>query len=267
MTMKTTSRALITATALLALPILMGAKGRGCGGDGSAFSKSDAPDMSGNWAVSYDNRLDVEVTIGGATYTEQLGPQGGTITIDHDGDPFTFDLDCSREEVVCPSEVWPSQVSFRQDNQTYPHRVWLQLPDQECDGELVDPDPDSCGDGTANPDCDEVCDGEVKTVTRERFGTIDEPGEYFSVGLGVGIASNGINCLLVGGSYAEGDLVTTGSAEEEDWEALSSQGDVVTIYAGGCLWAGDPDDDGKLEALVLGATVRFATGYSAEKEG
>lgn len=252
---------------LFVTPLLMGAKSKGCAGeDNTVFSRTDAPSMEGSWDVTYDDRLDVEITIGGSTYFEEIGAQGGVIEIDHDGQPFTFNVDCSLEEVVCPSEVWPGQVSFRQDDEDYPHRVWLQLPDQECSGELVDPDPSECGADTSNPDCDEVCDGEVVATTREAFGTIDEPGESWAVGLGVGLASNGVNCVLLGGSYAEGGLQTTGSAEDGDWEAVATSGDVVTHYAGGCLWAGDVNADSETEALVLGAWVRFATGFSATKQ-
>lgn len=257
---------LLTLSAALLVPVLMGAKGEGCGGgDNTIFSKSPAPDMAGTWLVSYDDRLDVEITLGGATYTAQLGAQGGMVEIDHEGQPFTFNLDCAREEVVCPSEVWPAEVSFRQDNAIYPHRVWLQVPDQQCDGDLVDPDPAECGPDTNNPECDPVCQGEVTTTTKEAFGTIDEAGENFDVALGVGAASNGVNCLLVGGSYVDGALETEGTSDDGDWEAVGSTGDVITIYTGGCLWAGDPNVDGQTEALVLAASVRFATGYSASK--
>ena len=250
---------------MMLMPCLMAAKGKGCG-DGAAFSSSEAPDMSGSWAVSYDDRLDIEITLGGAVYTEQLGPQGGTITIDHEGQPLTFNLDCSRPEVVCPSEVWPSTVSFRQDDPSYPHRVWMKVPSTECQGQQVEPDPSTCGPNTNNPDCEKVCDGESVTTSHEAFGVIDEPGDGFWLGLNAGVASNGINCLLLGGSYADGNLVNDGSATTEDWEAVSASGDVVTVYAGGCLWAGDPNMDGQLEALVLGASVRFATGFSAQKQ-
>jgi hypothetical protein len=139
------------------------------------------------------------------------------------------------------------------------------VPDQFCDGDLVEPEAAACGEGTNNPECDTVCEGDVVTTTKEAFGTIDLEGDSWRVGLGVGVASNGVNCALVGGSYVEGTLVTSGSAETEDWEATATAGDVVTIYSGGCLWAGDPDMDGDLEALAVGASVRFATGYQAEK--
>jgi hypothetical protein len=260
-------RGLFLVSAVMAMPVLMGAKGNGCGGGGNpAFDQSAAPNMAGDWSVAYDDALDVEITIGGATYAETLGAQGGVVTINHNGKPFTFNLDCSREAVVCPSEVWPSEVGFRQDNPKFPHRVWLQIPTQSCATTLVEPDPSSCGPNTSNPECAPVCDGEVVTSYKEAFGTIDNAGDSFTVALGVGLASNGVNCLLLGGSYAEGDLQTTGGADEDSWEAVATEGDVVTIYSGGCLWAGDPNMDGELEALAIGASVRFATGFSAKKQ-
>ncbi|MCB9615906.1 MAG: hypothetical protein H6722_26015 [Sandaracinus sp.] len=251
-----------TALVVVVLAPLLG----GADGCSNAFSESPAPDMSGTWDVSYDDRLDVTVTIGGATYTETLGAQGGALTIDHEGRPFTFDLDCTRADVVCPSEVWPSEVGFRQDDERYPHRIWLQIPRQTCAGRLVTPDAATCGEGTTNPECERVCEGEVTTDTAEAFGTIDEPGAAWRVGLGASFATNGVNCALLGVSVAEGTLETRGSAATpETWDAYATNGDVITSYAGGCLWAGDPDMDGELEALVLGAQVRFATGFDANK--
>lgn len=252
-------------TALLAVglvPLLGGAEG-GCG---AAFSTSPAPDMSGEWDVAYDDTFEVQIELGGAVYTETLGAAGGVVNITHEDQPLTFMVDCAREDVVCPSEVWPARVSFRQDDEMYPHRVWLQVPDQTCMGELVDADPAECGADTTNPECEQVCDGEIATSTREAFGTIDEPGESFRVLLGAGIATNGVNCVLVGGSVAEGPLTTSGTSEDGDWRVEEVRaGQVVTTYAGGCLWAGDPDMDAELEALVIGAKFEIATGYDATR--
>ena len=42
---------------------------------------------------------------------------------------------------------------------------------------------------------------------------------------------------------------------------------VVTIgYAGGCLRAGDPNMDSQLQALVIGASVKLTTGFSATRQ-
>jgi len=259
-------RTLLVALALLmTAPALMGARGDGCGG--AALSMSPAPNMEGQWDVTYDDVLGVEVTIGGAVYTQELGVAGGAFTIDHEGQPITFDLDCTRPEVVCPSEVYPASVGIEQRNAEYPHRIFLQLPRQTCSGETVAPDPAECGANTLNPDCEDVCMGEIVTDSTEHFGVINEAGDHFDVFLGAGVATNGVNCALLGISATNGDLINIGVEMEEDWESTAIEnGEVVVGYAGGCLWAGDPDDDGTLEAIVIGAGVRFTTGYTAAKQ-
>ena len=96
----------LSAILVLALPLLGGAKGDGC----AANSKSPAPDVNGWWDVTYDDTIGVEVKIGAAVYTRELGAQGGVIDITHEGRPFRFNLDCGRPEVLCPSEAWPASV-------------------------------------------------------------------------------------------------------------------------------------------------------------
>lgn len=250
-------------TMLVLTPLLGGAEGD-CGGN--TFNRDPAPDMSGDWSVTYQDDLQLTIELGGAVYDETLGAAGGSVTIDHEGQPITFDLDCSLDAVVCPSEVWETDFAVRQDDEEFPHRVWLSVPQTECMGSLVDADPMECGAGTQNPDCNQVCDGETTSVRREAYGEINGAGDAFTFLLGASIASNGVNCVLLGGSIANGDLATTGSAETEDWlvESVPS-GEVVTEYTGGCLWAGDPDMDEELEALVIAAKVRFATSYTAAR--
>jgi hypothetical protein len=53
---------------------------------------------------------------------------------------------------------------------------------------------------------------------------------------------------------------------EADWESTDmDNGEVKVGYAGACLWADDVTGDGTIEALVVGATVEFTTGYTATK--
>lgn len=252
-------------------PFLGGAEG-GCG---PAFSRDPAPDMSGQWNVAYANDLSVRITIGAGaarrTYDRTLDAGGGTfdVPLTPDGNEMvTFDLNCSDPNVVCPSEVWPSQVSFRQDNEEFTHRVFLQVPRQECMGDLVAPAASECGAGTLNPNCEDVCTGDVTTVLREAFGTIRDDESGFDVLLGAGVASNGINCAMLSVSVAQGDLVTTGAAETEDWLATDvTNGEVVTGYAGGCLWAqnaGTPAEP-SVEAVVIGASIELRTSYTATR--
>jgi hypothetical protein len=244
------------------VPLAMGARG-GCG---ALTSMTPAPSVEGQWAITYDDALQVEIEIGGATYDATLPVGGGTVMVEHGGYTIPFTLDCSRPEIVCPSEAWPETVRAEQREPEYPNRMWVTIPQQQCMGTMRDPAPNECGEGTLNPDCAPVCDGEVTTVEQDTFGLINEAGTGFDLLLGGGVATNGVNCVLLGLSSAHADLVTTGSAAGEDWEAQQmTDGEVVAAYGGGCLWAAYSEEDAELEALVLGARVKFTTGFTGER--
>jgi hypothetical protein len=239
----------------------------GFGACAAFFSEDPAPSMEGDWSVVYDDSLQIEIQIGGAVYTAETDLVGGSVTIEHDGEPVTFDLDCEQDGIVCPSEVWAESVSLEQREPEHPNRLWMEVPQQVCDGELVEPNEDECGEDTHNPDCVEVCDGAMVDEPAETFGLISEDGSEFALLLGGGVATNGVNCALLGISAATGDLVTAGAAADGTWEALEVEnGQVAAGYGGGCLWAGAPDGDEELEAIVLEATVVLRTGYKASKD-
>lgn len=251
-----------TTTALvLVLPALFGFSR--CG---ALVDEDAAPDVAGEWAVSYDDVFDLTIEIGGAIYTAELGLQGGSVTIDHEGQPITFELDCEDEAVQCPSEVWPDVVTLDQREARYLHRLWMTVPAQECETEPVTPDPSECGEDTNNPDCLDVCEGELVQEDQDVFGLISDDGSEFELYLGAGVATNGVNCALLGLSSATGLLVNSGAAEDGDWttEAISD-GLVTTAYAGGCLWADDVDGDEQLEAVAIGAKLIVRTGFEATR--
>jgi hypothetical protein len=223
------------------LPLAMGAQGDGC----AAGSTSPAPDVRGTWNVAYDDMIGVEVKIGGAVYNAELGAAGGSFTITHDGKPYTFDLDCSRPEIVCPSEAWPQAVVVEQRDVQHQHQMVVDLPQASCSGALAKPAPGTCGADTNNPNCDLVCDSDVMVKTAQAFGVIGEAGDSFRLYLGGGIVTNGINCAMLGYSVADADLVTEGSK-------------------GACLFAGQMD--GTNQALLVGAEVKFTTGFTGTKQ-
>ena len=257
------SRFSLFSVLLVTLPFTMAAKGDGC----AVNSRSPAPDLTGAWNIEYDDRISVEVVIGGAVYEADLPANGGVFEIVHDGRPLSFDLDCGRPEIVCPSEAWPHTVDIEQREEKFEHRMIVTLPMQTCSTPLRAPAEGECGPGTLNPDCDSVCDGEVNVVERETFGVIGEDGSSFRLYLGAGIATNGFNCALLGVSLADADLENEGSSADGDWNAVAMQNGLVTVaYTGGCLWAGDPDMDQELEALLIGASVTFRTGFTGQPE-
>ncbi len=154
-------------------------------------------------------------------------------------------------------------VTMEQRDERFEHQVHVTLPGQECGGELIAADPATCGEGTDNPDCNDICDGEILVGERDVLGVIDEPGENFDILLGAGVASNGVNCALLGSSSAHAEIE---SVERPTWSATAlTNGEVITAYSGGCLWADDVNADGELEALVLGATLKFTTSFEATK--
>ncbi len=253
------STSLRTALVVALLPLCMAAKGDGC----ATNSRSEAPDVEGDWAITYDDMVDVTITIGGAVYESTVGAAGGVVEITHNGQPLSFDLDCSRREIICPSEAWPATISVEQRSAQFEHRMIVTLPEQSCDGELVTPAVDECGTGTLNLDCDDVCDGEIVVQDRERFGVIGEDGKSFRLYLGAGIATNGINCALLALSIADADLVSEGGPEDDTWYTTEMSAGLVTVgYGGACLWAGDVNMDQELEALVLSASIEFNTGFT-----
>ena len=244
------------------LPLVMGAQGDGC----AVASTSPAPDVQGTWSIAYDNSIGVEVTIGGATYNAELGANGGAFTIDHDGTPYTFDLDCSRPDVVCPGEAWPNQVVVEQRDLQHQHQMVVTLPSAQCMGPLVQAQPGSCGTGTSNPNCDPICDGDIDVQSSQKFGVIGESGDSFRLYLGGGVVTNGLNCAMLGYSVADANLVTTGQAGAGTWEATAMTGGQVTIgYSGACLFAGT-NMDGQTQALLAGAEIKFTTGFSGTKQ-
>jgi hypothetical protein len=246
--------------ALPVLPFVMGAQGDGC----AANSQSPAPDVRGTWNITYDDTIGVEVKIGGAHYNAELGSGGGTFTINHDGKPYTFNLDCARADVVCPSEAWPGRVVVEQRDVNRQHQMIVNLPQTSCMGPLTKPAPGTCGAGTSNPNCDLVCDGGITVATKEHFGVIGESGETFRLYLGGGIVTNGINCAMLGYSVADADLDNTGTAGM-DWEATGMSAGLVTIgFAGACLFQGTMDNT--TTTVLVGAELKFTTGFTGSKQ-
>jgi hypothetical protein len=245
---------------LPSLPFLMGAQGDGC----AAGSATPAPDVTGTWANNYDDTIGVEVKIGGAVYNAELGAAGGSFTINHQGKPYTFNLDCARPDIVCPSEAWPDRVVIEQRDVQHQHQMIVNLPQASCMGTMTKPAVGTCGAGTSNPNCDLVCDGGVTVKTQETFGVIGESGDTFRLYLGGGIVSNGINCAMLGYSVADASLELTGD-KGVDWEATAMNAGLVTVgYSGACVFAGTVD--GTNQAVLVGAEVKFTTGFVGDKQ-
>ena len=264
---------------MLAWLPLLGAPGR-CGESAAGFfSDEPAPDMRGTWNVQYDDVIDVEVDIGGAVYTGTISSSGGTFQFTHNGQPVTLDVDCSKSWVVCPSEVWPSTVTFDQPRfAAKPHQVSMQFQTQECTNpRLPDESQGECSSDPAdNMPCDqEICDPEnvvEKVVTR--IASISrpdppnpapgsQPAYTIGIGLNGGMAIPTANCILLAASFADADIVYDGTYDPEEPTMIGRQltdGVVTVQVTGACFWAGQSG------AALAGATVKLTTGFVATKQ-
>ena len=93
---------------------------------------------------------------------------------------------------------------------------------------------------------------------------IGEAGDSFRLYLGGGIVTNGINCAMLGYSVADADARRRPASKGADWEATAMSAGLVTIgYSGACLFAGQID--GTNQALLVGAELKFTTGFTGTK--
>lgn len=91
--------------ALCALLALVGGCGKGLAG-------GLAPDFEGVWDVTYDDSMQVEFVVEEQVFTTRLDEPGGRVVVRDAGIGLEFEVDCSRPELVCPSEVWPRELGM-----------------------------------------------------------------------------------------------------------------------------------------------------------
>lgn len=245
------------------------------------FSTNPAPDVQGDWDVTYDDQIDVEIDIGGSIYSGSITGDSGSISFTHDGNPVDLPLDCSYAWVVCPSEIFPSTVTLEQRRfQDLPHQVHMTLNSTECAGtpRLPDETAEECDSADENRPCDvEICD-DVVTTTKTTIGTISDPGDTLqrhpdfdlNLLLGGDFAMPTANCVLTSWSIAQADIVYTGdydvdATEPEMMGESLTNGEIITEYGGACFWF-EEDYTGDLRAALLGATITLTTGFTAEKQ-
>ena len=206
-------------------PGLMGMKGEGCA---QKFEEAAArvPDVRGNYAITHGDNLSVTISAGGVISNGE-GPHGGVITAgDH-----TLELSklCELPGVHCPSEAFWDDVAINQPffDTTEPHNPWLLQVVNVSDDKGV--------------------------YAMERGGIVGEDGKMVLV-LGLGGVAAG-TCGLVGGSIATGEF----EKDALDQATGKITGEVVVVYAGGCLFPGE-------EALA-GASITLKSQWTGVRTG
>lgn len=77
-----------------------------------SYAAAPRPDLSGVWDVVYDDFIDVEVRVDQHVEKARLGRSGGRVVATVRNLTIELDVDCSREELVCPNEVWPTELTL-----------------------------------------------------------------------------------------------------------------------------------------------------------
>lgn len=103
------------ATLALLVLVLVSCGGRGGPGPGEA----DPRDVSGNYTLTYDDRLTLKLDVGGALREVTQSGYGGVVDFGVvNGNRVTLDLTafCARPEVQCPSEAFWAKTAITQPN-------------------------------------------------------------------------------------------------------------------------------------------------------
>ncbi len=89
------------------------------GGGGPAPGQPDPRDVSGNYELTYDDRLTIKLDVGGAVREVTQTGYGGVVDFGMvNGQPTTLDLTafCAKPEVKCPSEAFWAKTAITQPN-------------------------------------------------------------------------------------------------------------------------------------------------------
>ena len=77
-----------------------------------SYAAPPRPDLSGVWDVAYDDYLDVEVQVGERVHRTRLRRDGGRCEIAQGGKLISFAVDCTRSDLLCPHEIWPTVLTL-----------------------------------------------------------------------------------------------------------------------------------------------------------
>lgn len=263
---------------LALLSVLTMAPGRCRESTSGFFSGDPAPDLRGEWAVTYDDTLNVEINVGGQVYSGSVMGTAGSFEFTHEGETYTFELDCAEPALICPSEVFAETVTLEQRRfEDAPHQVHMPAAETRCVGRSRAPDEAAgeCGGETDIP-CDvEICEGTVTETESVSLGSISEPDAVvgdtppYTISLALGglitafATSYGV-CIGMAGSHAEADIEYDGTYDTETNGMIATRlanGEVVMTLGGACLVAGA--GGGAAGVALAGAEIQIWTGFEA----
>lgn len=211
-----------------------------CGGGGGGGSTKQERDVSGNYALTYDDQLKLRLAVGGAVREVTANGYGGIVDFGSvNGQPVTLDLTqfCARPEVQCPSEAFWSKVAVTQPNLSANTLDLQQL--------------------TVVNDMVRDLDAGVRAASLS--GLVDHNNaDRFLLGLGLEGGANQA-CAAIGVSLAGGRFSRVGERTETTMELRTSKGKVCSLDGGVAEDAG-VDDGGVDDAGVMDAGLLLPDG-------
>lgn len=83
-------------------------------GCGRSAARGSSPDFAGEWDVTFDDSMGLELRLGGQVQRTRLAETGGAFALRDAGAGLELEVDCTRPELVCPGEVWPRELVLTQ---------------------------------------------------------------------------------------------------------------------------------------------------------
>lgn len=195
------------------------------GGQAPPPGTFDARDVSGNYTLSYDDRLKLTLNVGGAVREVTQTGYGGVVDFGMvNGQPVQLDLTafCAKPEVSCPSEAFWSKVAITQPNLSASGHPLQQL--------------------TVVNDTVRTLDAGQRAASLS--GLIDHGrDDAFLLGLGIEGGSNQA-CLALAVSLAGGRFTRVGERSETSIEGRTERNQPCSLDAGLPVDAGALPDGG-----------------------
>jgi hypothetical protein len=205
-----------------------------CGGFQNNGSTPEERDVSGNYALTYDNQLKIKLNVAGAVREVTQTGYGGVVDFGMvNGNPTTLDLTafCAKPEVQCPSEAFWSKVAITQPD-LHANNLDLQ--------KLV----------VVN-DTNHALDAGIRAPSLS--GLVDHnQDDKFILGLGAEGGSNA-NCVALSVSLAGGRFSRVGERYETTMEPRTMAGRVCSLDAG-VPDAGNSNDAGTTDGGADGGS-------------
>ncbi len=183
------------------------------GGGGGNNSTPEARDVSGNYALRYDDQLKLRLDVGGAVREVTQQGYGGIVDFGTiNGQPTTLDLTtfCAKPEVRCPSEAFWAKVALTQPD--------LRANSLDLQKLVV-----------VN-DTQHALDAGIRAESLS--GLVDHnQNDQFLLGLGAQGGSTA-NCAAIAVSLAGGRFSRVGERQETTMEPRTMAGRVCSLDAG-----------------------------------